>query len=128
MNNEKKSILIADDEKFVRDQLKKKLTLEGFVVHEASDGGEAFALAKEKLPDLIVLDIMMPVFDGLTVLEKIRQEAWGQEMPVIMLTSLNPDEHILKKINTFKSSYYLVKSDWKLEDIVGKIKERLKDK
>lgn len=117
---EKKSrILIVEDETSLRNALCDKLAYEGFVVLEAKNGEEGLAVALHEHPDLILLDIVMPVMDGITMLSKIRIDAWGKDAKVIVLTNLSD-------IAITHSSYdYLVKSDWKIEDVVARVRERL---
>ena len=69
----------------------------------------------------------MPVMDGMTALKKIREDAWGANVPVIILTNLSADnEQLVEDMVTHKPAYYLIKSDWKLQDIFIKIKEIFK--
>ena len=67
----KKTILIVDDEKMILNLLSRNLTKEGYNVLEAQDGLEAVEIAQEKKPDLILLDVMLPKLDGLTVCKRI---------------------------------------------------------
>ncbi|HEX8770685.1 MAG TPA: response regulator transcription factor [Acidimicrobiales bacterium] len=78
-------VLIAEDDKSVRDSLGRVLTYEGYDVQTAVDGAEALAVALEVRPDLIVLDVLMPVLDGLTTCRRLRQA--GDRTPVLMLTA-----------------------------------------
>jgi sigma-B regulation protein RsbU (phosphoserine phosphatase) len=68
------TILVADDDEFIRLYLKKRLTGQGYTVFLASDGEEAFALAQEHLPDVIVSDWMMPKMDGIELCHKIKAD------------------------------------------------------
>jgi len=87
MSNKKK-ILIVEDEEPLKLTLKKKFKNEGFSVLEATNGEDGLKLTQEKKPDLILLDIVMPVMDGMTMLKKLRKQDFGKEMPVILLTNL----------------------------------------
>ena len=80
-------ILIADDESDIRDVLRTKLELEGYAVLEAANGAEAVAIAQEQVPDLIVLDVMMPEMDGVEVCNRLRGSFTTRHIPVIMLTA-----------------------------------------
>jgi len=77
-------VLVVDDDKATRDLLTRYLTLEGFEVEEAVDGQSALAAAAERPPDLILLDLMMPVEDGLDTLGRLRRTS---DVPVILLTA-----------------------------------------
>ena len=82
-------ILVADDDEKIRELLEIYLTKEGFAVEQAADGAEAILKAQQMKPDLIVLDIMMPVLDGMEVCRQVRKFS---QVPVIMLTARTEDE------------------------------------
>lgn len=120
-----KKILIVEDEQTLSKALAFKLTSEGFKVLQARDGEEGLESALRNKPDLILLDIIMPKMDGLTMLNKLREDEWGKDVPIFMLTNLSNAEDVDKA--TKKGVYdYLIKSNWKLGEIVAKIKEELK--
>ena len=121
----KKTILIIEDELPMLKALSDKFTLEGFEILEAKDGAEGLETAISKKPDLIILDIFMPVMDGKAMFEKLRQDAWGKTVPVIILTNLNPDDKTLDQLMKNGPSYYFIKSKWKLEELVAKVKSEL---
>lgn len=77
-------ILIADDEQLMRQLVIDFLKPEGYEVYEAADGKEALEMYHKKTPDLIILDVMMPKFDGWTVCREIRRES---TVPIMMLTA-----------------------------------------
>ncbi|MCG9893091.1 MAG: response regulator [Thermosynechococcaceae cyanobacterium MS004] len=85
MANPKKKILIVDDEAMIRRILSTRLTMVGYDVWLAADGIEALEICKKNLPDLIVLDVMMPRLNGLEVCEELRKSS---AVPIIMLTAL----------------------------------------
>lgn len=126
MSSNKKTILLVEDEEPMRRVLKGKLEQAGFVSIEAKDGIEGLALAKEKHPDLILLDIIMPRMGGVAMLQELRKDSWGKDVPVMVLTNLGEDWETSGFIKKDVDSY-LVKADWTLEDIVEKIKERFAD-
>ncbi len=82
-------------------------------------------LAKKEIPDLILLDIILPKKNGYEVLEELKKDEQTKKIPVILLTNLESPEDIEKAFEKGASTY-LVKSDYRLEDIVKKIKETLK--
>jgi len=120
----KKKILIVEDESSLLSALVEKLTKEGFETLEAKNGEEGLVMAKKEKPDLILLDIVMPVMDGITMLKQMRNSDWGKEISVIMLTNLSEDDKVDESLEN-GAFEYLVKSDWKLEDVVKKIRIRL---
>ncbi|MFH0874281.1 MAG: response regulator [Candidatus Komeilibacteria bacterium] len=126
MRNKTKKILITEDETLLRNALGEKLRLEGFEVLAAENGQKGLELALAEHPDLILLDIIMPVMDGLTMLKQLRQDAWGKTAPVILLTNLTANDNIMPEVIEQQPAFYLVKTDWTLDKVVEKIKETLK--
>jgi DNA-binding response OmpR family regulator len=119
-----KKILIIEDERALAGAVKEKLENSGYEVLIAKNGEEGLRMIYGDKPDLVLLDIVMPVMDGMTMLEKLRKEEWGKDMKVILLTNLEgPEER--STANEYGANDYLVKSDWKLEDILEKVKEVL---
>ncbi|OGZ07870.1 MAG: hypothetical protein A3C93_04220 [Candidatus Lloydbacteria bacterium RIFCSPHIGHO2_02_FULL_54_17] len=120
-----KKVLIVEDETPLRNAVGDILSFEGFTVFQARNGQEGLDIALKEHPDLILLDLMMPVMDGLTMLGKLRQDPdWGKDASVILLTNINDPEKIAQA--TEAGTYdFLVKSDWNIEDVVKKIKARL---
>ncbi len=78
-------VLVAEDDKSVRDSLVRALTFEGYDVTTAADGAEALMAVLETQPDVILLDVLMPHVDGLTACRKLRER--GDRTPVLMLTA-----------------------------------------
>ena len=83
------SILIADDDEKIREILRIYFRKEDFIVLEAEDGQQALSKVEKECPDIVILDIMMPVLDGISACEKIRQRF---DIPIIMLTAKDEDE------------------------------------
>lgn len=123
----KKTILTVEDDPSILKGIVDKLTLEGFVVLQAHNGEEGLMMALSKHPDLILLDIMMPKMDGLTMMKQLRaKDAWGKTVPIILLSNLSPDdERINKSITEDTPAYYLMKPNWSMDDVAAKVKERL---
>lgn len=122
--NQDKTILVIEDEVSMRDALKDKLAREGFSTLEARNGQEGLAIALKEHPDMILLDIIMPVMDGMTMLKKLREDSWGKNAKVILLTNLRSNEKTVEAIE-LGSYNYLVKTDWRIEDVVAKVQEEL---
>lgn len=119
-----KKILLIDDDAVLLNTVRDKLTSEGFEVISAKNGQEGLDLALKSHPDLIMVDIMMPIMDGMEMTTKLREDAWGKNASIIILTNLNDD----KKIADFleKGAYdYLVKSNWSLQEVVKMVKNKL---
>lgn len=85
--NGQNTILIVEDESHIRRVLEYNLTLDGFKVYLAEDGATAIKLAHEKNPDLILLDWLMPVMNGLQVLAELKADSNTENIPVFMLTA-----------------------------------------
>ncbi|MBT4120946.1 MAG: response regulator [Candidatus Magasanikbacteria bacterium] len=124
MEEKKYSILVVEDESAVSEALGDKFGREGFEVFLAKDGAKGLEVALREIPDLILLDIVMPVMDGITMLEKMRKDKKGKKIPVIMFTNLSDSDRI-KEAQKKGVNDYLIKADWKLEDVVKKVKEKL---
>ena len=116
-----KTILIVEDEKDIRDAMAEAATQEGFNVLVADNGETGLNTALTQKPDLILLDIKMPVMTGLEALQKLRRDPWGQHAKVIMLTSMDDVENIGTAHQSGITSY-VIKAHHSLEDIMSKIK------
>lgn len=82
-------ILVVDDDSAINELIKINLELAGYKVIQALDGVKGFALAKQELPNAIILDVMMPEVDGYTVAQRIRQNPSTKDTPILMLTALS---------------------------------------
>ena len=121
---DKKTILVVEDEKDLAQALKIKLEEAGFVTLVAYDGESGLRIALAEHPDLVLLDILLPGMDGMELLKQLREDEWGREAKVILLTNVDNIETIAKVIED-EGYEYLVKTDWKMDDVVAKIKNKL---
>jgi DNA-binding response OmpR family regulator len=120
----KKKILIIDDDNSLSELYNDKFSREGFSVREAKNGKEGLEAALKERPDLVLLDILMPVMDGITMLKKLREDDWGKDVPVILLTNLDDTDKVAEAAS--EGVYdYLVKQDYRIEDLVKKVKDKL---
>ena len=101
-------VLIADDDPFLLELLAYKLSAAGYSVSSARDGGEALEQCRDPLPDLVVLDAMMPVTDGFEVLRRLKSDPLTSAVPVIMLTALRREEDVVGALK-LGAHDYLVK-------------------
>lgn len=122
-----KKILIIEDELAYLKLLQEQLTQYGYDILQATDGKKGLAMAKLHHPDLILLDIRLPVMNGVTVLDELRKDSYGKSAKVILLTNLEPDDTILKEVIKQKPAFYLMKSDIQLADLIQKIKKLLSE-
>jgi DNA-binding response OmpR family regulator len=121
-NKENKAvILIVEDDKFLRELLVRKLENEGFKIVRAIDGEEALKKIKEELPQLILLDLVLPGIDGFEVLRRIKGDPATSKIPVIILSNLGQREEVEKGIQ-LGANDYLVKAHFTPEEIVKKVK------
>ncbi len=119
-----KKILIVEDESTLNKAIADFLIAEKFEVLSALDGEVGLEMAKNELPDLILLDIILPKKDGYEVLDELKKDDKTKNIPVILLTNLESQEDIVRAFEKGATTY-LVKSDYKLQDVVKKIKMAL---
>lgn len=107
---EQKTVCIVDDNDDIRDIYGTKFRREGFEVLVAKDGEEALVVIKKERPDVILLDIQMPVLDGLGVLKVLKSDVDLAKIPVVILSNVD-DEDMFQKVSELGAAhYYLVKS------------------
>jgi len=125
----KHKILVAEDDPNLLKVLSNALKEEGFKVFKAENGQEGLELALKHHPDLIVLDVLMPVMDGLTMLKKLRKDEWGKNVYAIILTNVEPSSDLISEASRYPymSSYYM-KSEYGINEVVDMVKERLHKK
>lgn len=122
--DKKRSLLIVEDEDAIRRAIVMKFNKAGFSVLEAKNGEEGLNVFIKERPDIILLDLVMPVMDGIEMLKKLRKCEGGQDVPVIIFTNLTEAEKTAEGLE-FGVRDYLVKSDWKLEDVVQIVRNKL---
>ena len=123
MENPKK-ILIVDDDPVVREVLSARLTSQRFQIVEAGNGSSGIALAKRERPDLILLDILMPLQDGMQVHAALKQDSATKEIPIIFLTALSGGLGPLKDLNP-KRSYRIFGKPYQPEELLRAIQQML---
>ncbi len=111
IENRQQSILVVDDEKHIRDLLKQELSESGYIVREASNGKEAIDSVRKELPDLIILDVMMPEMNGFDVAAVLKNDPLTMDVPILILSiiqdkergyRLGVDRYLTKPIDTEK--------------------------
>lgn len=119
-----KKLLFIEDEEPLRKAIHDKLIKDDIKFLEARDGVEGLVMAIKEHPDLILLDIVLPQMGGFVMLEKLRQDPWGKNAAVIILTNLSDKKYVL---DSFRNDVYeyIVKTDIKIDDLVAKIKAKL---
>jgi DNA-binding response OmpR family regulator len=117
-------ILVAEDDKLISASLGDALKTAGYETVAAYDREEALALLKEQKPDLMLLDIMMPKLDGISVLWELKANPETAKTPVIVLTNIG-DVETISKIVEAGAVDYLLKSDQSMDDVVKKVQDVL---
>jgi len=115
-----KKILIIEDDKFLRKVIDKKLSKEGYLVIEAVDGEKGLKAVKDKKPDLVLLDLVLPEMDGFEVLDKMKKDPSLSNIPVIILSNLGEVKDIEKGLK-MGAKDYLIKAHFTLGEIIERI-------
>lgn len=118
------SVLVVDDEIATLEVLTDAIKDAGFMVYSAKDGKEGLDLALQKNPDVILLDIQMPIMDGISMLTELRKDNWGRGAMVILLTHLTGSDRVAKAIQ-LGAFDYLQKANWDLDSIVEQVRKRI---
>ena len=121
VDNFKKTILIVDDEKMIINLLTHNLEKEGYNVIEAKDGLEAIDIAQEKKPDLILLDIMLPKLDGLSVCKRIKNM---MNVPILMVTA--KDEELDKILGLELGADDYITKPFSVRELLARVKANLR--
>jgi len=119
-----KKLLIVEDEPAYASLLCNVLA-QTYEVWVAVDGQEGLDLALRHHPHLILLDIKMPVMDGMTVLKELRKTHYGKTAKVVVLTNLEPSETIIEQVIRELPISYWIKSDLEFSDIINRAHELL---
>ena len=120
----KQTILIIEDEPSLVDVLTYNLTKEGFEVIVATDGQEGLRLAHTALPDLVILDLMLPVVDGLQVCRQLRSDPKTQEIRILMLTAKSEEVDEIVGFSIGDDDY--VSKPFKLKPLIHRVKALLR--
>jgi CheY-like chemotaxis protein len=118
---EKKSVLIVEDDKSIRELYALALMNEKIEVLTAEDGAEGVAMALKHKPAAILFDINMPVMDGHKAAEKIRQDSWGKEVPIIFLTN-HSDAANVAHAHMLNPEDYIVKANIPVKEVINKVR------
>lgn len=117
----KQRILIAEDEADIRNILKLYLESEGFEVVQACDGGQALRMAQQEMPDLILLDVMMPNMDGFAVTQALRQYS---QVPILILSARSQDADKILGLNLGADDY--IAKPFNALEVVARVKAHLR--
>jgi len=117
----KKTILVVDDEKMIRNLLNVNLTKEGYNVIEAVDGVEAVEIATSKKPDLILLDVMIPKLDGLSVCKRIKNI---MNVPILMVTAKDSEVDKILGLELGADDY--ITKPFSVRELIARVKANLR--
>jgi len=121
-----KKILFIEDESALQRAVTRVLASEDYQVLSALDGETGLGLAQKELPDLILLDLVLPRKDGFEVLQALRQNQETKNIPVVILTNLEGGTEI-ERVLSLGATTYLVKTNYRLEEVVEKVKGLLQE-
>ena len=119
-----KKILVIEDDKFLRRVYESKLPKEGYLVVSAVDGQEGIDKMKAEVPDLVLLDLIMPKKTGFDVLLEVRQIKNLAKIPILVLSNLGQEEDI-ERSKKLGATDFLIKSNMSIKEILEKIKQNL---
>ncbi len=117
-------ILIVEDDRFLVKAYQIKFKKAGFEIITAANGQTGLEMIKKEAPALVILDLMLPKMNGFEVLKILKADEKTKHIPVLILSNLG-QESDKEKALAWGAAEYLVKTDYKLEEIVEKIKEHL---
>lgn len=127
MPENKTKILVVEDEEILLAALMEELKQEGFEAVGAKDGIEGVEKASSEKPDLILLDLVMPRLDGIEALKQMKADPETKDIPVVILTNLSDYDKISDALS-LGAMDYLVKANYRLEDLMTKVKTVLERK
>ncbi len=125
MNETSRRILIVEDDRFLRKAAEATLRRQGFTVLTAVDGEEALRLARAEVPDLILLDLIMPKVQGFEVLRALKADPATAPIPVIVMSNLG-QAHDVEQALASGAVTYLVKANLSLQELVKRVEEVFK--
>lgn len=120
------NILLIEDDKIILEMYKDKFTQEKFSVQTAVDGQDGIEKMKTSLPDVILLDLIMPKVNGFEFLKIVKANPTFKNIPILVLTNIYADAQDL--VQNWGVEYFLLKSNQTPEGIVKKVKELLASK
>jgi DNA-binding response OmpR family regulator len=119
------TILVVDDTALAREAVSKLLEYEGFKVLRAEHGRDAWAMMYDNTPDLVLLDLMMPEMDGVTLLRMIRRSDRWENLPVVVLTGASDDQKLIQRARELKIQDLVPKASFGFDDLLRRLKAHL---
>lgn len=115
-------IAIIEDNEIIGQMYRMKFEVEGFDVELANNGVDGIVMIENFAPDFLLLDLQMPKLDGAEVLKQIRAKAWGEDLPVLILTNTGKEE-APKELDELSISGYIVKAEMTPKQVVERVKQ-----
>jgi CheY-like chemotaxis protein len=122
--NEETTILLVEDSALLRAVVADALSAEHYKILEAENGQIGLETALREHPDLIMLDVMMPVMGGVEALSLLRKDPWGATVPVIILTGTR-DERLIEELKSDARVDFLLKENWMMDEVINHVKKGL---
>ena len=120
------TVLVVDDTALARESVAKLLEYEGFQTVKAANGKDGYATLYERTPDLILLDLMMPQMDGVTFLRMLRRSPVWKDVPVIVLTGVADDDHLVAQARALGIQQLIPKASFGFDQLLAEVRKHVK--
>jgi DNA-binding response OmpR family regulator len=120
----KETILVVEDEPDIREVIEYNLSREGFSVLSSGDGEDGLVLAREKAPDLVLLDLMLPSTDGVDVCRRLKEDPLTRSIPVIMVTAKGEESDVVIGLGLGADDY--VKKPFSPKELIARVRAVLR--
>ena len=125
MPENRKKVLIIEDDDHISKIYGIKLSKENVDTIIARDGQEGINMIASEKPDLVLLDLMIPIKDGFTVLEEVKKTPFGKNLPILVLSNLGQESDI-EKATSLGAADYFIKVNLSIQEVIDKVKSYLK--
>jgi len=122
---DKKTVLLADDDPLIIRMYQNKLTNDGYDVKTAINGEEVLNTIRKEEPDIILLDVMMPKMNGVETLKELKSDPKTKSIPIIILTNLGDNKEDVENAKKLGALDYLVKADVSLKELSARVKKEI---
>lgn len=120
----KTKIAIIEDDPAIVQMYRMKFESEGYAVSTAGDGQAGLTLIEQQKPDIILLDLMMPVMDGVTMLQQLRAQPWGKGLKVLILTNVGQGD-IAEQVKGYHVEDFIIKAEMTPKQVAERVKKAL---
>jgi CheY-like chemotaxis protein len=124
MEQQSKNILLVEDDRFLRKAAEATLRRHGFTVRTAADGEEALQRVRDEIPDLVLLDLIMPKLQGFEVLRILKQDPTTKQIPVVVLSNLGQESDVQQALQGGAVAYF-IKANLSLQELVTQVQRVL---